>query len=240
MKTTPEPNPEDIGPEKEGLSERAQRLLLELAIKESLATKLEVFGDEDDVFVTRLKSLKDALDVPDDANVVYSGSSTHVGVARVFGKERVVHVDPDEEACGALRSAGYIAEELQIEDYHPKEKVDLLVGLNSYGTPDEEVIKNTVKSGGWIIVNNYTHWASELSRLEGVSLKAALLPSYMDVYPELKEGLDIPSDATDLREFTYRIGKEGGLNSQDPDAFEFTEEKPLYEDGLFIFQVAWL
>lgn len=239
MKSTPEPNSENVGREQEGLSERAQRLLLELAIKESLATKLEVFGDEDDAFVSRLRSLKDALDVPDDAKVVYSGSSTHVGVARVFGKENVVHVDPEEEACDALSAAGYIAEALKIEDYHPEKKVDVLVGLNSYGTPNEEAIKSIVKPGGLIVVNNYTHWASELNQLEGVTLKAALLPSYMAEGAKLVvDGGNIPDNATSLESVTYKIGRDGSINSKDPDAFEFTEESPVYPDGLFIFEVA--
>ncbi len=236
MKPTPESNnadqssPEDLGDE-------ALRILIETAVRESFSQGLELFGDCDDAFVNRLKDLNESLNVPDDAHIIYSGSSTHVGVARVFGKKNVVHVDPEEQACDLLSAAGYIAEALKIEDYHPDEKADVLVALNSYGTPSEEVIRNTVKPGGVIITNNYSHWANELNKLDGVTLKAALMPSYLDESAELVDGGDIPSDATALTEVTYSIDKDGRLNSKDPDANVFTDVKPKYPDALFVFQV---
>lgn len=199
--------------------------------------KYELGGDMDDSFVTTLRGVKDWLQIPDDANIVYPGSSAHVGVARVFGKENVVHVDPDEIAVRTLTSADYAAVKSTIEEYKPVEPADVMVALNSYGSITADVLERLVKPGGIVIANNYTHWAHELSKLPNVTLESALLPSYMDENASYVEGDDIPDGACDLVMQYWRISREGSVELGTPANNTFAEESPKYPDGLFVFRL---
>lgn len=138
-----------------------------------------LYGDEDDGFVRSLRRIKQDFAIARGSSVLYPGSSTHVGVARVFGKEHVIHVDPEEGAVRTLRAAGYLAVQQRVEDYAPAAPADVLVALNSYGSPTAEAIERQVRFGGMIIANNWTSWAHELNQLSShTRLLAAILPSF--------------------------------------------------------------
>lgn len=196
----------------------------------------ELSGDMDDSFVTTLRGIKDWLQIPDDATVIYPGSSVHVGVARVFGKENVVHVDPDEIAARSLSGADYMAVESTIEEYIPEEPVDVMVALNSYGKITDTILERLLKPGGLVIANNYTHWAHDLSEMPGVTLESAVLPSYGDVNASYLEGGDIPVNACGLTVQYWRISREGRIEVGTPEDNTFAEKSPNYPDGLFVFR----
>lgn len=181
----PEIQSQDNQPELEitGGNSRLRALLRRLRQEPQ---RLEILDDGEDAFVMGLRALKDEFQIPDGVSVMYPGSSTHVGVARVFGKEAVTHIDPDEHAVEALDRNGYKTAKCGIEEYLPVERHDGLIALNSYGRPTDEVLSKTLKPGGFIIANNYTHWAHMLQALSGVTLEAAMLPAY-NHNPEIKE-----------------------------------------------------
>ena len=214
----------------------------EAVLRAALSKKLEVFGDEEEPFVQSLRVLKDALHIHEDAQVVYPGSSTHVGVARVFGKECVTHVDPEDEACSVLKNAGYTAEAIGIEDYHPKEPADLMVALNSYGEPTAKMLKNVLKPGGLVITNNYTHWATELSAIEGVTLQSAMLPDYRSGNAELVDSARVPKNATEIVEQEFVITRGGRMLPYEPgeraEGLVTSISSPRYPDALFVFRAA--
>jgi hypothetical protein len=65
---------------------------LDARIAELRSTQLELYGgSDDDEFVNALTSLKERFGLDEEARVVYPGSSTHIGVAHVFGGQNVIH-----------------------------------------------------------------------------------------------------------------------------------------------------
>jgi len=232
---------------KEDNAEAIGSIALQQELTEAGSRRYELFGaDDKDGFVVGLRALRDFLDLPDDPKVVYPGSSTHVGVAYVFGKNNVTHVDPEKGACESLEAAGYHTRVCGIEDYHPDEKADLMIALNSYGEATSVMVREVMEPGGLVISNNYTGWAVDLSKLDNVTLIAAMLPAYGED-ASIVTGSDIPPDATGSTDITYRVSKEGKMitSQGSPDAFltsdpyatEFTEASPNYPDALFVFRV---
>ncbi len=211
---------------------------LELLVRKSVGAGLETFGDKEDDFVKTIRDLKERLGIADGSKVVYPGSSTHVGVARVFGKERVVHVDPSEEACEALEVSGYLVEQMRIEDYVPDEKADVIVALNSYGEPTAAMLEQVLKPGAFVIANNYTHWAAELFALEDVSLVGAVLPAYGHENSHYVTDKEVSDTAIAILPSTIYI-KDGNIASgPGPGVFEFPDSQPNYPDALFVFKLS--
>lgn len=216
------------------LRDRAKRILANNPLERQ--DKLEISGDLDDSFVTALKGIKDLIGIKPDASVIYPGSSTHVGVARVFGKEAVTHVDPDERVKVALEESGYRGVTSGIEQYVPDEPVDVIVALNSYGKPDADIISRLVKPGGWIIANNYTGWARDVNTVPGLELKAAVLPTYMDSNRQLLQGDEIPPDATEDVAYYMKMSPEGKITPGTVQDHTISDVSARYPDGLFAFQ----
>jgi hypothetical protein len=196
----------------------------------------ELSGDEEDDFVQSLRRFKEQFHIPDDAKVIYPGSSTHVGTARAFGKDNVVHVDPDDRAVGVLEGHGYKAVARGISEYTPDEKSDVIVGLNSYGILSQEDVERLLNDGRYLVTNNYTNWAHEAAELENLSLVGAMLPRYEEGGVFL-EGEDIPENATDIVTRYYRFPKEGGVfPAKEGDPGALPDESARYPDGLFVFR----
>lgn len=196
-------------------------------------------SDQEDSFTNSLRKLQDEFQIPIGSTVLNPGSSTHVGAALIFGKEHVTHVDPDEVACEVLRENGYAAETARIEDYTPEQPFDAMVALNSYGSVDEATLSKLVRPGGYIITNNYTGWAEDLSKLTGsVELAGAWLPTYLDEDAKLYRGEEVPEDATGWVQDYYRMPPGGGISRGTPEDHDFADESARYPDGLFVFRVA--
>lgn len=189
--------------------------------QESASFELEG-GEDNDSFVVALRELRDILSVLENVKVAHSGSGRHTGVAQVFGLENVIHVDPDQATCRLLSDAGYLAQATRIEDFCPSELLDGIVALNSYGEPTKQALSKIVKPGGFIIVNNWTHWAARLAAMPGMELTTAILENYYSEDRQILEGADIPDNATELR-------------ALDPDG---AHHYALYPDGLFVFKLA--
>lgn len=186
--------------------------------------------DRDDEFVQALRKLITHYNIDPGVLVVHPGSGTHVGVARVFGKEHVVHVDPDNGVIGALTASDYRAELSKIEEYNPREKAGLMVALNSCGVPDREMLSRVLEPGALIISNNYSGWAKELAGIEGTALVGAVLPSY-HAGGKFVQGADIPEEAIGSSQVTYQIE-----DNVSDDVYRFTRETPNYPDALFVFR----
>ena len=201
-----------------------------------MSKKLEVYGDTDDEFVVRLRQIKELSGLQDGAEVIYPGSSTHVGVARVFGKEHVTHVDPDEKAMVAMSDAGYLTETCTIEDYRPEQPADAIIALNSYGKPTQELIGALVRPGGIVVANNHTHWAAALNEQEGLTLMGAIFPNYYGPDAKLLSPGEVPEGACEIAKAFYIIGKGGRVTMGSPDHYTFMDDEPRYPDALFIFQ----
>lgn len=214
---------------------RDEELLMAMLNKKN--KKLETFGDTEDEFVKALRGLQQLVGLEDSASVIYPGSSTHVGVARVFGKGNVVHVDPDSGAMDVLTEQGYLAVESTIEAYSPDKPVDAIVALNSYGVPTAETITRLVKPGGFVIANNWTHWAAELAKLgDTLELVGAIMPDYQT--PDAKfAGADaLPHDVTDLVKHYFVLESGGEMKAGTPENHTFADESPTYPDALFVFK----
>lgn len=210
---------------------------LEALVRQSLDDKLEIFGDIENNFVLALRDLKAQLDLADGTKVIYPGSSTHVGVARVFGKENVVHVDPSEEACQSLSGSGYQVAQTGIEDYLPSEKADLLVALNSYGEPTPAILERVLEPGALIIANNYTLWAHELNAIDGVAMIGAVMPAYSSPDASFVAAPEVPETATDIISATYHFKDGQQVDHHHPEGFSFTDQEPNFPDALFVFQL---
>ena len=234
--TSPETEPFAVAGGDDMDSSTRARLVEILKLGADLAIRPEVFGDCEDHFVVALRGIKTDIPLADDVKIAYPGSGTHVGVARVFGRENVTHVDPDATACSALTEAGYRAEAVGIENFCPPEPIDGIVALNSYGSPTHEIITKIVKPGGFIIANNYTHWAAELGRIQGLTLHAVLAPAYYAESPQLYRGSDIPTNATGLGICYLKI-RDGVVSYGSPDDYTYADETPNYPDALFVFRL---
>lgn len=198
----------------------------------------ELFGDEEGALTSALRALKEELKIPDGARVAYPGSATDIRVASVFGKDNVIHVDPDEAACVALEDAGYYAANVEVEFFHPYDPLDGIIAINSYGAPTEGVIKRIVKPGGFVITNNYTHWAKELAEVPNVELVASIMPNFYSEEAKLLWGEDIPDEATDLAEEYWTFGRDGRVKRGTAEDHSYTGASPIYPDALFVFKVA--
>ena len=198
---------------------------------------LEIYGDSDDSFVCALRGIKDKLNLEDGSTVVYPGSHTHVGVARVFGKENVTHVDPDHEATQVLAKADFKAVETGVEDYEPDEPADVMVALNSYGSPTSEIVQRLVKPGGFVIANNYTHWANKLNGLQdSLRLVAAIMPSYGAADARLVEASELPEEATGSDVVYSKLEGGGEISRGTPEDHDVAIEMSRNPDALFIFE----
>lgn len=200
--------------------------------------KLEIFGGMEDDFSIALLDLIKAFDLKKDGKVIYPGSSTHVSVAAVFGKENVIHVEPSERAYQSLEGHGYVVFRGGIEEFIPEEKYDGLIALNSYGQPSEELLDAQLKSGAFLIANNYSFWAHDLNQLPNVELVGALLPSY--VHPK-DERYIITADQVDVGMITasysyYSIEPSGKMKPGTPDNHTFADRDSRFPDGLFVFR----
>jgi hypothetical protein len=221
-------------------SDEVSKLSTEALLRAMLSgekEKPEVFGDEDDEFVKWLKGIKQFLGINGDISVIYPGSSTHVGVARVFGKGNVTHVDPNSDAVEVLTNNGYGAIESTIEDYRPAELADGVVALNSYGAPSAELIDKLVKPGGFVIANNHTHWAAELAKLgDTLKLVGAVMPDYRLPNAKAVGSSEVPEGATDLVKQYYIFEPDGSFKPGTPGNHTFEDESPKYPDALFVFK----
>lgn len=216
--------------------ERLEGILAETALSDHELPAYELRGDEDDDFVQSLRTFQRQFNVRQDANVIYPGSSTHVGVARAFGKNQVTHVDPDIGAAKALHQHGYKVIDKKIEDYEPDEKGDVVVALNSYGNLTQAEADRLIKEGGYLVANNYTGWANDAAHLENFSLVGAMLPAYAEGGTFL-EGEDIPQGATDIVTNYYLFPPEGGVKRVTADTPGASpDESARYPDGLFVFR----
>jgi hypothetical protein len=196
---------------------------------------LELSATEDDEFVESLQSIRDKLDLPENAEVIYPGSGDHIGVARVFGRDHVVHVDPDEHAINVLEHHGFKAVAEKISDYSPRDRSDAIVALNSYGRLTEEDVNRLLKDGGYLVTNNYTGWANDAASLENLSLVGGMIPSYSD--GAYYEGDDLPEGATDIVTRYYRFPKEGGVfPAKEGEPGAEPDRSARYPSGLFVFR----
>lgn len=217
--------------------ELSARALLIAMFNKNKEKNLEVFGDTDDSFVDSLKTIIHSLGEKKDVSVIYPGSGAHVGVARVFGKEHVVHVDPDTDAFDALNNNGYAAVKSTIEDYMPNAPADGMVALNSYGTPSKELIGRLVKPGGFVVANNYTHWASVLAKMgETLELVGAVMPDYQLHDSEFVDNSKIPKGATEIDKAYILVDRDANVKPGTPDNFTIQNESPRYPDALFVFR----
>ena len=172
-------------------------------------------GEADDSFVKRLQLVVETLGLDiGDLSVLYPGSSTHIGVASVFGKEHVTHVDIDPDATRLLQEEGYASVLGAVEQLVAPEKYDVFVSYNS-GTVNKEELERLLNPGGLIIANNWHGSANELFEQSGCELIGVV---YIDEAGNAK--------ASNQHTAKTMIG------TMVVDEFE----TPLFPDELFIFQ----
>lgn len=235
------PTPEEIAmfasPEQDPeTTERLKRILAEAAIERQNLPDLEISGDEEDDFVQSLRTFQKQFQIPEDAEVIYPGSATNVGPDRVFGKDHVTHVDPDQRAVDALEKHGYQAVPKGISEYDPDKKGDVMVALNSYGRLSPEDVERLLNDGGYLVTNNYTGWASDAADMENLSLVGTMLPRYSEGGAFL-EGDAIPEGATDIVTRYYRSpGGKGLVKAEPNEPGAWSDDSARYPDGLFIFR----
>ncbi len=207
-------------------------------LRRVISRQPEVFGDDEkDEFVVALKRIKTQLGIEPGSSVIYPGSSTHAGVARVFGKEHVQHVDPDGAAMKVMEAEGYNVTVSTIEDYHPLEQADVMVALNSYGVVTPEILDRLIKKGGYIIANNHTYWAHEIVEMHTTELVGAVMPDYRMATASWMKGEQIPSDATDIVTQYYVLKDNGNVVRGTAESHTFEDESARYPDALFIFKL---
>lgn len=191
----------------------------------------EVYGDDDDSFVIQARELVRLFNV-EPQKVLYPGSSTHAGVARIFGKDKVTHVDPDPSAMSAMAEGGYQAVTSTIEDYDTAEPFDLIVSFNA-GTLEPDEIQRLLSPTGYVIANNWHGSANRMAEYEDFKLLGAVLPSYTD--GEIVHGDDAAKGLGVARLGVAPGGKivEGDDIDENTMGIIDSERSP---DGLFLFQ----
>jgi hypothetical protein len=105
------------------------------------------------------KALRD--NVIDAKAPIYPGCGPDVSPSEIF--DDVTYVDPDEESIDALLESDHNAFPTGIEDYVRKDH-DLLI-IRSPNCSALDMLK-TLKSGGYIISNNWLGHAGELNKLK--------------------------------------------------------------------------
>lgn len=231
-----EPNPGIEQPRFKSDSSQAEDELM-LAMFSRLHAKPEVFGDDEDEFVIALRKLKQQLGMNDTSVVIYPGSGTHVGVARVFGKDNVIHVDPDVGSTEVLAERGYLAAASRVEEYSPVKPVDAMVALNSYGVPTAEMVTRLVKPGGYVIANNWTHWAADLAKFgETLELRGAVMPTYQTPDAKFVDAEELPQGVTDIVKQFFVIESGGSMKPGTPEEHAYIDESATYPDALFVFK----
>lgn len=220
-----------------GLSpEEAARLASVLNRLRDEPKELEVYGDEDDAFVVQLRNIAQKLGISQDVSVIYPGSHVHVGVARVFGKEHVTHVDPDADAMRAMQKAGYSVVELPIEEYIPEQPAGLVVALNSYGQPTRKVMDRLLVPGGYVVANNWTGWAHNLSGIKGYETVGAIMPTYSSPEAAWVDSADLPDDSAGKERVYYKMAPGEPMSIGTPDDHTYADDEYRNADALFVFR----
>ena len=191
----------------------------------------EVYGDEDEGFADSLRQLTERFDIHPEA-VLYPGSSKHAGVGRVFGQDKVVHVDPDTNAMEVMASHGYAVQAGRLEDYLPERQFDLIISYNA-GTLEPPELERLLVPGGYVIANNWHGSANNLSFDGHFRLLGAVLPSIHDGTVR-----DVDEATDGLGTTRLAVTREGEVVSGD-DIDESTMsvmENEKSPDGLFLFK----
>jgi hypothetical protein len=196
----------------------------------------EPYGDEDDEFVVQLRNIAHKLGIRKDVSVIYPGSHAHAGVARVFGKEHVTNVDPDADAMEAMKKSGYSTVELPIEAYIPERPAGLVVALNSYGIPTRKVMDRLVAPRGYVVANNWTGWAHNLSGMKGYEIIGAIMPDYTRPEAEWVDAADLPDDPAGKNIVYYNMAPGEPLTVGTPDNHTFADEEYSNTEALFVFR----
>lgn len=191
----------------------------------------EVYGDTDDDFVIKIRELTEHFNLHPQ-NVLYPGSNQHAGVARVFGRDRVMHVDPDAASMETMSKEGYQVDANRVEDYKPGKQFDLIVSYNA-GTIEPDEIERLLSPTGYVIANNWHGSANRMATYKNFRLMGAILPS-------IHEGTVVDSDTAVQGLGTTRIGViPGGIivtgEAVDEATMSVFDNKNS-PDGLFLFQ----
>jgi hypothetical protein len=204
--------------------------------KEVFNRPYEITGDTEDDFVQALRTLQRFVPIAAGVRVVYPGSKTHVGVARVFGKDAVMHVDTNSRAVECLLAHGYQAEVASLEDYTPPAPYDVMVGMNLPDTTAAQHLGSLVRPGGLVVVNNATGWARDLAVNNRARLYSAIFPAYDGDDSRYAIAGLLPADATACTPAYYRMDPPGPADGPGPGILE--DQVALYPQGLFVFRMA--
>jgi hypothetical protein len=128
-------------------------------------------GYSDGVSVRALRELGKRMLLPQPPRVVYPGSSVDTGVAEVFGKENVTHIDTHEAAMAVMALGGYEAVAGPVDDY-AGDPFDLMV-VRSALVLSEELIEDLITTTGYLISNNWFRGTVPLMEQDRLRLVAA-------------------------------------------------------------------
>lgn len=188
----------------------------------------ELYGDEPSSFDARLKEVILGYFPGQTPDIIYPGSSGHVGIARAVGAENVLHVDPNPTSIDALRAAGYRAEATTLEDLKLDTAFDMAVFLNSHVTDHSSLLK-VLAPGGIVVANNYTRDADFLAQVGQLELAEAYLPN-SDEGTWVEGSMAMESLGT---VFMARIGDDYQEVTPDyPEAIEAAK----FMSGVFVFR----
>jgi hypothetical protein len=114
------------------------------------------YGDD---LISMYTAFKEQVYNPKSA--LYPSCGLDASPAKVFDNVTFVDIEDGNNGCiKALRETGLEAYKQDIRDYKPREEHDLLILLNP-ATPTEWAARH-LKSGGYIIANDWHHSATEL------------------------------------------------------------------------------
>ncbi len=98
----------------------------------------------------------------ESGTVYHPCGATDVSPSEAFPGSRIIYADIDDKAMEALRSSGYDAHTIDVQQFNPG-VVDVLVLLNPQIRPD--IPASFVKEGGYVVSNNYHATADRLKKL---------------------------------------------------------------------------
>lgn len=172
----------------------------------------EIYGYSEDFLTSGINVFLEEFKL-DIRMVYYPGCSTHVAPAKVekLSSARIIFVDRETVAVEVLQEAGYEAYCADAEEFTPTHEIDLLILFNFWADHPSKL----VKTGGYVVCNDWWEAASNLQAREDFELVGAVVA---DV-----GGKEVVLQTEDLEDFLTEIESDEQWKSLYPDSFEETK-----------------
>jgi len=201
---------------------------LEGYLEERSETATELYASEK--LEALLRHARSYLTLPDTPRVLYPGCDTDISVADVFGKDRVDHLDLNNDSMNIMKREGYSTIVGDSVEYQSSEPYDVIVFWNSVSTPIS--LLTQIKPEGYVLANNWHGSANIVSENLGFELVAGFDNDRMYSPGEMNNWIGSDYMQVDREGKIHKLSKEeaGRVEGQ------AVVESPHAPDNLFVFR----